>query len=262
MPTEIVALFLASLTGSWHCAGMCGPFAMLIRTENTDPIRLVLYQLGRLTTYALLVLALHLFAQTLPRELGKVIFAVILIAWVLMLVGPVVRRFLTEKGFSAGFVPTIGLRAPPKWMGLVRRATGFSQKLPPRVGAFAIGATTSSVPCLWLYGFVAVAGAQADVFAALTYISVFWLGTLPALLISHFTLHKMSTGLRLYSRRLSFGLIVVSGVVSLWTHSGIWAPPASGAKASHHCHGGTEPSEADQAQSPSSSKPEGHHGHH
>ena len=59
MTAMLLSVFLASILGSTHCAGMCGAFVMLAVSDfkgrpGTPPLALASYHLGRLTTYTLL----------------------------------------------------------------------------------------------------------------------------------------------------------------------------------------------------------------
>jgi sulfite exporter TauE/SafE len=249
MQTELFTLLLASLAGSWHCAGMCGPFAMLI--SPADQGRLLLYQLGRLMTYSLMVAVLHTFAQSLPRAWGQGLFAAVMILWIVMLAVPLLKN----AGLPASITSHLQIRAPKLWMQQMRKLAGWGLRLNPRLGAFMVGMTTSSIPCLWLYGFTTIAGAQSNLKMGLIYITVFWLGTLPVLWLSHVALHKVSLKTRLYSRRLSLGLILFVGAFSYWTHKGIWAPEPTS------CHDAstteTTPTVQEQGQHHGA-----HHAHH
>ena len=61
MTSILIGILSASLLGSWHCAGMCGPFASFMGTTQRYPvIRQLGYHLGRLTTYlSLAILAFY-----------------------------------------------------------------------------------------------------------------------------------------------------------------------------------------------------------
>ncbi|XZE45303.1 sulfite exporter TauE/SafE family protein [Pirellulaceae bacterium SH467] len=72
------ATAIASLLGSLHCVGMCGPFVLLATAEPTTRhaskclssprFRLVAYHFGRLTTYAGMGLVAGMVATTIQRS--------------------------------------------------------------------------------------------------------------------------------------------------------------------------------------------------
>ncbi len=51
MLTLAMAVLLASLVGSLHCVGMCGPFALWATQGGRSHVTIASYHLGRLTTY-------------------------------------------------------------------------------------------------------------------------------------------------------------------------------------------------------------------
>lgn len=91
--TEVISTaFIMGAVGSLHCIGMCGPLALSLpiahRTGSGRLLGSVLYNLGRVTTYASLGLILGLAGQTLfstrwqsalSLTLGLIIFAYLLI---------------------------------------------------------------------------------------------------------------------------------------------------------------------------------------
>ena len=69
--SALVAILFATLTGSFHCAGMCGAFVTIASGSSADPLKKSLsqqmaYHLGRLITY----LALGAFAGALGSLLN------------------------------------------------------------------------------------------------------------------------------------------------------------------------------------------------
>ena len=56
MTTILATVFVASLLGSMHCVGMCGPFAILAGTGDGKSFQwkpTIAYSLGRLISYSL-----------------------------------------------------------------------------------------------------------------------------------------------------------------------------------------------------------------
>ena len=43
-------LFIAGLTSSWHCIGMCGGFPVMLANGQSSPLRQLLYNLARVNT--------------------------------------------------------------------------------------------------------------------------------------------------------------------------------------------------------------------
>lgn len=171
----------ASLLGSAHCAGMCGPFVMLAtgtdRTRSGFLATLAAYHLGRLTTYLLLGLIAGLAGQALNRT-GQL--------WGLQQVGAYFAggAMLLMGGVSLlrllG-VPWKHLPVPRAWVQTIhlgfRRAALWS----PVPRAWWIGALTTWLPCGWLYAFLLIAAGAGSLANSLMLMVAFWLGSLPLL---------------------------------------------------------------------------------
>jgi sulfite exporter TauE/SafE len=179
-----LAVLLASLVGSLHCAGMCGGIATVVGasggadTGRRRRLAQVAYHLGRGLGYG----ALGLLAGSLGAgldELGVATLGIHELAGIVMaavLVALAVRRFLP---------------AQPQLVVLVRRRSMFARTgrwlaawLPRRgiVGAGVVGLLTALLPCPWLWSFVVVAASTTDAIHGLAVMGAMWLGSIPALL--------------------------------------------------------------------------------
>ena len=179
----IVGVFLASLLGSLHCAGMCGAFLAIAVTgvgpagasrPRQVPLQAA-YHLGRLATYTFLGLAAGAAGKLLDlttalaglRPVAAILAGATLLAFGLF---SLLRIY--------GVVPP---RFPgPKFMQRLLQAghrRAFDR--PPVVRAAMIGLLTTLLPCGWLYAFVLTAAGTASPWWGATAMAVFWLGTLP-----------------------------------------------------------------------------------
>ncbi len=181
MTALVATVFVASLLGSLHCAGMCGPFVAFAvgqPSESTSRLTLQLaYHGGRLATYALL--------GAVAGSLGA------LLDMTSTLAGLQPVAMLLAGGLMIGFGVTellrqfgqrIGQFGPPKWfVKLVQRGQRQALALQPTQRALAIGLLTTLLPCGWLYAFaLTAAGTGSPIYGALV-MAVFWVGTLPVL---------------------------------------------------------------------------------
>jgi len=174
-------VFAASLLGSAHCAGMCGPFVML--ATGTDRSRsnflgaLSAYHLGRLTTYLVLGLFAGLAGLALNRT-GQL--------WGLQQVGAYVAgaAMLLMGGVSLlrllG-VPWRQFPMPRGWVQTIHAGFRRAAQWSPIPRAWWIGALTTWLPCGWLYAFLLIAAGAGSLASALTLMTAFWLGSLPVL---------------------------------------------------------------------------------
>ncbi len=191
-----MAVFVASVLGSMHCAGMCGAFLALAVTpgESTAAPSLLqtAYHVGRLVTYVVLgaVAGLIGSAVDLAGDAAGVGRAAAIAAGVMM-IGFGVVALLRQAGVRVRTVPV-----PGGLQRTVARGHRAVMNRPPLVRAGAIGLLTTLLPCGWLYAFaITAAGTGRPLAGALT-MAVFWLGTLPVLVTLGMGLSRMSSVLR------------------------------------------------------------------
>jgi uncharacterized protein len=179
--TLLGGILLASLLGSIHCAGMCGPFTCLYSGPRGESARFgahIAYNAGRLVSYVLLgAIAGSIGARVddLGRfagvgHLAALVAGSLMVAWAATTIGA-----------------TFGVRVPfslaPAW---AKRALGsvlvWASGQRAEVRALLVGLLTTLLPCGWLYTFVVVAGSTGSAFAGAAAMAVFWTGTVPMLL--------------------------------------------------------------------------------
>jgi hypothetical protein len=176
MTALFVTVFLASLLGSLHCAGMCGAF-LAIAVGNAGsmlPAQLA-YHTGRLTTY----LILGAVAGTLGRVMDLTgalagIQPVAVVFAAVFTVGFAAVNLMQLRGIRLFTVPP-ALTRVSSW---AHRAA-MSHRPIPR--ALLIGLATTLLPCGWLYAFAAVAAGTASPPVGAAVMLAFWFGTLPVM---------------------------------------------------------------------------------
>jgi sulfite exporter TauE/SafE len=180
MGALIVTVFVASLLGSLHCAGMCGAFVAFAVGAAPGPgpqrWRLIAwYNLGRLLTYTLLGAVFGALGSAL--NFGGAMLGVSHAAAALagaIMIGFGVLMILRYYGVRAG------LQTSPRWL---QRAIGAGQmaamELSPTARALSIGLLTTLLPCGWLYAFAITAGGTGSPLRGAMTMAAFWAGTLP-----------------------------------------------------------------------------------
>ena len=183
MTALITTVFVASVLGSLHCAGMCGAFvAMAIGFEGDRPVSRAslhaAYNGGRLVTYTLL----GVFAGALGRamDMGGSAFglsrtAALVAAGVMIVAGS--TTLLRLLG-----VRTLRVHTPRAVESVVVAGHRAAMRFSPTWRAGLIGLLTIMLPCGWLYAFAALAAGTASPVLGGATMAAFWLGTLPALL--------------------------------------------------------------------------------
>lgn len=182
MGALVVTIFLTSLLGSVHCAGMCGAFvAFAVGVDRSAPRRQVAthiaYNGGRLVVYV----TLGAIAGTLGSivDLGGSLVGmqrVMGIVAAVAVAGFGVVWLLRARGVS------IGRRwAPPGMTRLLHAGHARAAAMPPVWRAATIGLLTTLLPCGWLYAFVITAAGTGSGLWGAVVMAVFWLGTVPML---------------------------------------------------------------------------------
>lgn len=202
----IATVFLASVLGSLHCAGMCGAFVLFAvgggggGRAGASRARLhAAYHVGRLVTYVTL--------GAIAGALGSAFDLGGSLVGVQRLAAVVAGGMMVVFG-SIAVLRLRGVRVPkapvPRFMErLLMRGHEAAASRPPMVRAVATGLLTTLLPCGWLYAFViSSAGTGHAAIGALTML-VFWMGTLPVLV-------ALGTGLRAAAGALGRRLPVVT----------------------------------------------------
>ena len=213
----VSAVFVTSLLGSTHCAGMCGAFvAFAVVGERQTRAQLAqlhaAYNFGRLVTYAALGMAAGAVGSVL--DTGGAIIGVQRIA--LAFAGVCMIAFA-----GAALLRFAGVRVPkmpmPKIMqGALLASHRRIARWPGVARAFATGLLTTLLPCGWLYAFVLVASGTGDPLAGSLVMAVFWLGTLPMLVAVGVGASSLAGPLKARLPLLTMVLLLVCGVFAVF----------------------------------------------
>ena len=206
-------VFIASLLGSAHCAGMCGAFVCFYAGADARSSAWghVAYNGGRLVSYLLLGAiagALGAGVEQVGAGVG-VSRAAAVVAGVLMIAWGVIT-LLVHRGVRIPLpAPMAGAQ---QWMaGRLRAVRDFS----PMARALTVGLLTTLLPCGWLYAFVVTAAGMGSVQGAMLLMTVFWAGTLPIMLAFGVGVRRIAGPLRDRLPVISAVAIVLVGIVSL-----------------------------------------------
>ena len=205
--------FLFGLLGSFHCVGMCGAIALALPGAGGSRQRYVagrvLYNLGRVTTYALLGGAAGVLGQGL-RLAGWQQGLSLLSGGLILLLVVVPERYL---GQAAAFLDLDVVLAKVK-----SRLAYFYQQ--PSLGAlYTTGLLNGLLPCGLVYLALAGAISAPGVAGAAAYMALFGLGTLPLMLALSLSGQLVPLAWRARMRRavpitatLMAGLFIVRGL--------------------------------------------------
>jgi sulfite exporter TauE/SafE len=169
---ELWTAFLLGLVGSAHCAGMCGPLALALpATGNTRASFLagrVLYNAGRLVTYAVLGAAFGLLGQTVALAGFQ--------RWVSLAAGVAILLGLLASGRFAISLPAIST------VGWLKASFGHLLRQRSLASVFLLGLLNGLLPCGLVYVAAASSTAQNGSLSGALFMGVFGLGTVPMML--------------------------------------------------------------------------------
>jgi sulfite exporter TauE/SafE len=210
---DLLLLFFASLFGSAHCVGMCGPYVALCaaRISPIGPsggVRVLLrllFNAGRLAAYVAVGL--------LAGGLGQIAFA----AGDRAGLRGAVSLAAGLAAFLFGLVLLGRARDPALLLrksgldALIRDGARSAFRAPPYVAAALLGSLQGAFPCALVYGAASRAAAAGSAGAGAATMLVFGLGTVPAI----FAMSSISPRLmaRLPVRRWAGALIGLVGLL-------------------------------------------------
>ena len=224
MSALLVGIFVASLVGSVHCIAMCGPLVGMHGGARTLRLALI-HALGRLTTYASLGLLAGLVGRAVDlagrlaqvQRIASIVAAVVILTWGVL-----------------SIAVAVGWRDEANLQGeLFRRGLVQVRRRRPATRAWLVGALTGLLPCGWLWAFVVSAAGTASPLAGAAVMTVFWLGTVPAMTGVLAFGGPLIAALR---KRLPIVTAVVLIAVGLVTLASRWPDAGASGVARPSCH--------------------------
>lgn len=205
-----LAIFAASLVGSVHCAGMCGGFVCFYAAESrTTPLAHAAYNLGRLISYltlGALAAVVGIGANKAGAYVGISYAAAILSGLLMIAWGATTLARATSRRSGAPARTSGGAS-----VALLARARSWP--VVPR--ALVTGLLTTFLPCGWLYAFVAAAAGTGSLLGAWAVMFLFWLGTVPAMLMVGMMFRRVAGPLRQRLPVLTAVAVMLIGLMSI-----------------------------------------------
>ncbi len=205
-------VFVASLAGSLHCAGMCGGLVAFAAAGGRGaPVHLA-YHGGRLLSYAALGLASGAFGAAVDlggSAVGVKQGAAVLAGGLMVAFGVVV--LLRWRGVRVPHPP-----APAFVRDGFGRLMKRTQAQPPVMRAATIGLLTAFLPCGWLYAFVVTAAGTASPWLGALAMTAFWAGTVPVLAALGVGVQKLAGPLRRHLPVATALALVVVGLATVF----------------------------------------------
>lgn len=184
--------FLLGAAGSLHCIGMCGPLSLALPVHHLSRqrkfISLLLYQLGRIITYAGIGLLFGLAGRRIYIAGYQQYFSIIAGT---VITGFAVLYFFGQRSIRFKPLNRFYLFVQQQIAKLLRSGTNNS-------GLLLLGMANGLLPCGMVYIAVAVTFSFTDVSDSVSFMAMFGTGTLPAMMLVGYA--GQMTGLR---RRIS-----------------------------------------------------------
>lgn len=214
----MAGVVVASVLGSAHCAGMCGPIMLFAigsldsaeRPTSKRRIHLA-YHLGRALSYTALGASAGAAGAAIDlgggfvglQRAAGIVFGAMMLA---MGIGLIASHFGTRLSLP---------RLPGRHQRLVESLHRGAMRLPAARRAWAVGLLTPLLPCGWLYLYVLAAAGTASPLVGGAVLLAFWAGTVPMLAGVGAGLEALSAPLRKRLPLVSGLVVVVIGLMSI-----------------------------------------------
>jgi sulfite exporter TauE/SafE len=186
----LYSALIFGLISSLHCIGMCGPIAMMLPVDRSNPakkvIQIMLYHIGRLSAYASLGLVFGILGKGF--YMAGIQQNISIIVGVLMITIAIVpERLFMKYNFS---------KPVYKIISKVKSSLGsqFKRKSPDAL--FTIGLLNGFLPCGMVYAALFGAIAMQDLTLGVFYMLLYGLGTIPMMSAVVFISNLLSTPFR------------------------------------------------------------------
>ncbi len=196
--------------GSFHCVGMCGPIALALPGLKGSGLSFitgrVLYNFGRIVTYTLLGALFGIIGKSIivaGLQKGLSIFLGMAIIASVLLRSSYFNTLKKKSGFTYLF------ESLKKQIQKQFKKRGFST-------LFTIGILNGLLPCGFVYIGLAGSVTTGSLWEGALFMSLFGLGTFPAMMLMAMAPGLISVNLRKRINRLIPGLAVLLGIFLIY----------------------------------------------
>ncbi len=235
-----LAAILAGFFGSTHCVGMCGGIAGVLTHAVRTPQAASPHWLqsgfhaGRITSYCLLALFLGGIAQSLLSMTSLQWWADVLrvvAAIMLVMMGLYLTRWWTGLTVLERWGAKIWKYIQPTFL---RSSSSVRQSF---FSAVLSGMMWGLLPCGLVYSALITASLQANALQAMTFMLLFGLGTVPALLVSAQLMNQASQASLSRWRTVGGVIMIGFGLYVLFTLTpGLLPGQSTNNQHEHHHH--------------------------
>lgn len=218
-----LAVLLASLLGSVHCAAMCGGFVGFYSVDGpAGAVRRwsshAAYNVGRLVAYVLL----GAIAGALGGGIDRVASRAGVDRAAALLAGSLMVAWGASRLAAIYGVRMPGFSVSPAMQRRLGSLMGAAGRWSPRRRAAALGLLSALLPCGWLYAFVATASGTGSAVHGALVMLFFWAGTLPVLLALGAGIQRAAGPLQRRLPAFSATLVVIIGLLAIGGRLRAW----------------------------------------
>lgn len=200
----IITSLIMGLTGSLHCAGMCGPLVMMMPFQHTETHkkigRILLYHGGRISVYMIMGLIIYTLKFTINPKWQQ--YFSIFAGAALLLVG--LMSFAGTMRFNLPWVKYV-----QKWWGKLLSSPGL-------LTFWGAGMLNGLLPCGLVYMALSVCVNVQSWGEATANMAAFGVGTFPMLFVVSMIGHRIALFTRRGVQRLvPLTLILLSSLIML-----------------------------------------------
>jgi sulfite exporter TauE/SafE len=200
---------LLGIAGSLHCVAMCGPLMLAIPLPLEDRWKMagqtLIYQAGRITTYALLGLLFGILGKGIAVAGFQQVLS---IGAGILMVAAAFFAFRWEQAALA--LP--GIRHMTQ---SVQRRMGDLLRRNPAGASLGIGLLNGLLPCGMVYAALAGAVSAGDPLQGGAFMVLFGIGTLPSLFLLMLSGRRLNPSLRARFRIVQPMLLALTGILLL-----------------------------------------------
>lgn len=190
----IAAGFLIGFMGSLHCVGMCGPLAVLLHANapGNQVVNGLLYNAGRIITYTLLGVIIALIGKTFIAAGFQQVVSIIsgCIILLILFLPIALKRKIPGTQILESFVG----RMKKAWSGILKQHT--------KTSVLAGGIINGFLPCGLVYVALVAALNAHSIGGGALFMTMFGLGTVPAMFIAGTVGNFFSMPLRMRIRKI------------------------------------------------------------
>lgn len=213
----IISAFALGLFSSFHCVGMCGAIAFSLPVKHLGQAKkiagVVLYNLGRITTYSTIGLLFGL--------MGRQLYIAGLQQWFSIIAGIIIILAVLQYIFKK---PLMHLPGFNKIQLLIQNLIGRFLRARNISGLFLLGMANGLLPCGLVYFAVMGAVATGSTLNAVLFMALFGLGTLPAMFLFGYFGMSINVGVRNRMKQAVPYFLTVMGMLLILRGLGLGIP--------------------------------------